>query len=79
VGQLQDDPSRFEAMALETIWTTRLHIHYATSLFLKASIAYAMSYSLEAVQLRLEKELADVERELVEIGSHVGAGIETNV
>jgi hypothetical protein len=65
----------FEAMALETVWMTRLHIHYAISLFLKASIAYAISYSFAAAQAHLRRELADVEKELVEIGSHVGAGI----
>ena len=42
---------------------------------LKASAAYAISYSLATALTHLQRELARVEKELVEIGSHVGAGI----
>jgi hypothetical protein len=75
VGRLQDDEALLNAMALETVWTTRFYIHYAVSYFLQASLAYARSYSLQAVEGRLGKELANIRRELLEIGAHVGAGI----
>jgi hypothetical protein len=75
VGRLHNDPTLLEAMALETTWTTRLYIHYAVSLFLKASIAYVESYSLKAAQAYLAKALADVDRELIDIGAHVGSGL----
>jgi hypothetical protein len=61
-------------MALETVWMTRFYIHYAVSLFLKASLAYAESYSLRDAQVPLRNALTEVGRELLEIGPHVGAG-----
>lgn len=75
VGRLSTDRSLLEAMALETVWTTRLYFYYATLLFLRASIAYANSYSLGAVRSRLEIELADIEKELAEISTHIGSGL----
>jgi hypothetical protein len=75
VGKVTANPSLLDAMALETVWTTRFYIYYAVSFLLRATLAYARSYSLPAVEARLEKELANVERELIEISAHVGAGI----
>jgi Family of unknown function (DUF5677) len=75
VGRLQDNEALLNAMALETVWTTRFYIYYAVSYFLQASLAYARSYSLQAADGPLEKELANVRRELLEIGAHVGARI----
>ena len=75
VGKLQGDAELFEAMALETVWMTRLHVYYATSWFLKASIAYAMSYNLSTLTARLKQELESVDGALAEISTHVGAGI----
>ena len=74
-GHALNDQSKFEAMALETVWMTRFLIHYAVSLFLKASIAYAESYSMGDVKAPLKTALREIEKELVEISSHVGAGI----
>jgi hypothetical protein len=73
VGKVADDSSVLEAMASESVWTSRFYIYYAVSLFLRASQAYSRSYALPAVEARLEKQLAKVERELIEIGAHVGA------
>jgi hypothetical protein len=75
VGKVVDNGSMLEAMALESVWTSRFYIYYAVSLFLRASQAYGRSYSLPAVEARLEKQLAKVERELIEIGAHVGADL----
>ena len=75
LGRALNDQSKLEAMALETVWMTRFLIHYAVSLFLKASIAYAESYSMGDVKAPLKTALREIEKELVEISSHVGAGI----
>jgi hypothetical protein len=75
LGKLQG-PDVFEAMALETVWTTRLYVHYAVSWYLRASIAYALRYGMHEVAELLKKELAVVEAELAEISLHVGSGLE---
>jgi hypothetical protein len=72
-GHALNDQSKFEAMALETVWMSRFLIHYAVSLFLKASIAYAESYSTGGVKAPLKTALTEIEKELVEISSHIGA------
>ena len=54
-----------------------MYVYYATSLFIQATIRYAISYSLQGAQSRLETALAKVEAELVKIGSHVGVGLDT--
>ncbi len=74
VGRLAENPSLLNAMALETVWTTRFYFHFAVSFLLRASLAYARSYSFAAVEGRLRQELDAIERELVEISAHVGAG-----
>jgi hypothetical protein len=36
-GQLGTE-EQFNAMAIETVWTTRMYVHYAASWFVRASI-----------------------------------------
>jgi hypothetical protein len=73
LGHALNDQSKFEAMALETIWMSRFLIRYAVSLFLKASMAYTESYSMAGVKEPLRTALTEIEKELVEISSHIGA------
>jgi hypothetical protein len=75
IGRVHNDETLLNSMALETVWTTRLYVYYAVSFFLRASLAYARSYSLRRIEDELERELAAVERELVEISEHVGADL----
>jgi len=75
VGRLQDSEDLLQAMALETVWTTRLYTHYAVSHFVRAALAYAHSYSLQGVEGLLRGQAAEVERELIDISAHIGAGI----
>lgn len=75
LGYMQPDPAVFEAMALETIWMTRLHIHYAISAFLRASLGYAEAYSMSSAAQHLKTQLRSVEKELRSISKHVGAGL----
>jgi hypothetical protein len=70
VGKLQEQ-NVFEAMALETILTTRLYIHYATSCFLRASIMYAGRYALHGVVFSLQEEMKSVQAELMQIASQL--------
>jgi hypothetical protein len=65
----------FEAMALETVWTTRMYVHYAVSWFLRASIMYALRYGMNEVADRLKPEFEAVDTELAEISKHIGAGV----
>lgn len=64
---------QFEAMALETLWTTRMYVHYAISWFVRASIMYALRYGMAAIVTRLKSELDVVDAELLEISKHIGA------
>jgi Family of unknown function (DUF5677) len=73
IGKSVDNGSFFEAMALESVWTSRFYIYYAVSMLLRASQAYSRSYSFPAVEPRLKQELAEVERELIDISAHIGA------
>jgi hypothetical protein len=73
IGRISDE-TVLEAMALETVWATRFYIYYAVSFFLRASLTYARNYALSKVESQLKSELAAVQRELVEISEHVGAG-----
>lgn len=41
----------------------------------QATLTYARSYSLSNIEDQLKSELAAVERRLVEISEHVGAGL----
>jgi hypothetical protein len=75
VAKVTANDSLLEAMALETVWTSRFYIYFAASFFLYASLAYSRSYKLPLVEPRLRKGLADVERELIAISSHIGADI----
>ena len=67
--------AQFEAMALETVWTTRLYVHYAASWLLRVSIMYALRYGLSDAAQRLDPELKAVEAEMAEISKHIGAGV----
>ena len=66
---------QFNAMALETVWTTRMYVHYAVSWFVRASILYAIRYGLAEAAERLKPEFEVVEAELTEIAKHIGAGL----
>jgi hypothetical protein len=70
VGELQDQHV-FEAMALETVLTTRLYIHYAASCFLRAAIMYAGRYALHDAVSALRGQLEAVQAELMQIGSQL--------
>jgi hypothetical protein len=72
LGRVQDDRGIFEKMALETVMMTRFHLYYAVSWFLKASIAYAVYYTLPGVLEKLKTELANVDGELLGIAQYVG-------
>ena len=48
------------------------HIYYAVSLYLRASIKYALVYGVQAVGEELGKELTAVNHELFELAKHVG-------
>jgi hypothetical protein len=61
----------FEAMALETILTTRLYTHYAASCFLRASIVYAGRYGLHRAVPLLQGEMNSVLAELMRIGARL--------
>jgi hypothetical protein len=74
IGKLASK-AQFEALALETIFTTRLYVHYAVSWFLRASIMYALRYGLTEAAQRLNLELKMVEAEMAEISNHIGAGV----
>jgi hypothetical protein len=73
VGRLGTE-EQFEAMALETVWMTRLYIHYAVSWFVRASMLYAARYNMMEAAESLKPELIAVEAELAEISKHVGGG-----
>jgi Family of unknown function (DUF5677) len=74
IGKLGSE-EHFEAMALETVWTTRLYIHYAVSWFLRASIIYAVRYGMSEPATLLKPQLESIESELAEISKHIGARI----
>lgn len=74
IGRMQSDETVLDAMALETVWTTRLYIYYAVSFFLRASLMYARTYALSKIENQLKSEIGAVERELVAISEHVGVG-----
>jgi hypothetical protein len=65
----------FEAMALETVWTTRMCVHYAVLWFVRASIMYAIRYDMAETADRLKQEFEAVEAELAEISKQIGAGL----
>jgi Family of unknown function (DUF5677) len=72
-GRVQDDEKIFEAMALETVWMTRLYFYHAALWHLRASVAYAENYRFGPVALRIKTELDDTNKELIQISKHVGA------
>jgi hypothetical protein len=74
IGKLASE-AQFEAMALETVWTTRLYVHYAVSWFVRASIMYALRYGLTDAAQRLDLEFKAVEAEMAEISKHIGASV----
>ena len=74
IGKLADE-AQFEGMALETVWTTRLYVHYAVSWFVRASIMYALRFGLTEAAHRLDPEFKAVEAEMAEISKHTGAGV----
>src|SRR5262249_40501202 len=55
LGTLHGDQNILEAMALETVWTQRLYVHYALSWFLKASIIYATRYAMVDIAERFDR------------------------
>ena len=69
------DEALTTSMALETVWTTRLYIYYAATLFLKAALAYAGAFSLPDIEPALNAQLANLHRELTEISFHIGADL----
>jgi hypothetical protein len=74
IGKL-GSPELFETMALETVWTTRLYVHYAVSWFLRASITYALRYRMTDAADLLKKEYSAVDAEMTKISKHIGSGI----
>ena len=70
VGKLQEQHV-FEAMAMETVLTTRLYVHYAASCFLRASIMYAGRYALHYAVTSLRDEFKLVQDELMQIASRL--------
>lgn len=73
-GHISGNEELPEAMALETVWMTRLYVYFAALLLLKASLAYARCYLPRAISDRLGKEITEIDRELVDTSPHVGAG-----
>jgi hypothetical protein len=74
IGKLASE-AHFQAMALETVWTTRLYVHYAVSWFVRTSILYALRYGLIDAAQRLDPEWKAVDAEMAEISKHIGAGV----
>jgi hypothetical protein len=66
-------------MALETVWTTRLYVHYSLSWYLRASISYALRYGMSKAAELLKKELTAVGAEMSEISLHIGSGPENEI
>ncbi|MGT2502685.1 DUF5677 domain-containing protein [Bradyrhizobium guangxiense] len=62
VGRLQSQEV-FEAMALETVWNSRLFLYYAVASFLDASLLYCRRYSLSKAGADIARLRADVEIE----------------
>ena len=56
-------------MALETVLTTRLYMHYAAACFLRGSGMYAGRYGLQGAVSLLHEELEAVQAELLQIAS----------
>ena len=73
VGRLQSQEV-FEAMALETVWNSRVFLYYGVASFLDASLLYCRRYGLSKAGVDIARLRADVERELGEIAKHTGSG-----
>jgi hypothetical protein len=73
VGRLQSQEV-FEAMALETVWNSRLFLYYGVASFLDASLLYSRRYGLAKPGADIARLRADVEQELGEIAKHTGSG-----
>jgi hypothetical protein len=74
IGRLSR-PELFDRMALETVWTSRLYVHYAVFWFLRASITYSLRYRMTDAAECLRKEYLAVDTEIAEIAKHIGSGI----
>ncbi len=76
VGRLQG-PEVFEAMALETVWNSRLFLYHAVSTFLDASALYCGQYKLTDAAADINRLQSDIQGELEDIVEHIGSGIES--
>ncbi len=61
-----------EAMALETVNMSRFFVYWSAHFFIKASIAFAMSYCLDGITPRLKAGLVEIETELTDISTRIG-------
>ena len=74
VGRVQETEV-LEAMALETVWNTRLYLYYAISSFLRASSLYCERYVLVEAASRISQLREKVEDELHRTAQHIGARV----
>lgn len=75
VAKSLGDETLITSMALETVWTTRLYIYYAATLFLKVALAYAGAFSFPDIEPALNAQLGSLHHELMEISSHIGGDL----
>jgi hypothetical protein len=75
IGKALGTEAQLEAIALETVWTTRLYVHYAVFWFVRATIMYALRYGLTDAAQCLNAELRAVEAEMADISKHIGANV----
>ena len=71
-GKTHPDPAIFEAMAIETVMFSRFLLYSAITVFIKACIAYARSYSLPDTLPKMTAALVKADERLLEISLHVG-------
>lgn len=72
VGKLQNEKV-FETMALETIMTTRLYVHYAAACLLRAGTMCASRYGMNDAIAPLRMESEAMQAELMNIVSYLDA------
>lgn len=71
-------PGAVEAIALESINTSRFYVWYAAHKYLRTCVGYAIAYGLPR-RGALEALCAPVHKELLEITRHIGAGISLDI
>jgi hypothetical protein len=76
VGQHQKSEI-FEAMALETIWNTRLYLYYAVASFLRASALYCDKYRIADTSDLFRMLVSEVQDELEIIARHTGSRLDS--